>query len=250
MAWSHATNAPFPLPAHRTGRADFPHPALRPALSRDPRRFVDRARHMHDPLAAPSSRDVARTDGSCRFAVLSDTRSITSASSSSRARRKSGSFPLPALPGFIGTTALSDSRHSRRPKSAPRPLPSLRRVSPIYPQHLSNVPFPIPRWTKTGASVGFFPISRGLLRSIGGSAPTTSLSRPAQASLALRPAGLLSRLTRPLSQGFGPGQSPSRTACQLPELPTPVWVDPSSTGVTRPRGALWIPGLRKSASRE
>ena len=39
-----------------------------------------------------------------------------------------------------------------------------------------------------------------------------------------------------------PGHLPSRTACQLPGLPTPVWVDPSSTRVTRPRDALWIPG--------
>src|SRR6266853_2255164 len=37
------------------------------------------------------------------------------------------------------------------------------------------------------------PCPRGLPRLTGGSASTTSLSRPAQASLALRPAGLLAR---------------------------------------------------------
>ena len=42
-----------------------------------------------------------------------------------KAHQKSGSFPPPELPGFIGTTAPSDSRRSRRPKSASRPLPSL-----------------------------------------------------------------------------------------------------------------------------
>lgn len=31
--------APFPFPAHRTGRADFPHPALRLASSRGTRRW-------------------------------------------------------------------------------------------------------------------------------------------------------------------------------------------------------------------
>jgi len=39
-----------------------------------------------------------------------------------------------------------------------------------------------------------------------------------------------------------PGQLPSRTACQLPELPTSLRVDSSSTGVARLRGTLWIPG--------
>ena len=39
-----------------------------------------------------------------------------------------------------------------------------------------------------------------------------------------------------------PGQLPNRAACQLPELPTSLRVDSSSTGVTRLRGALWIPG--------
>ncbi len=104
------------------------------------------------------------------------------------------SSPTPVWPA-VHVTALGFSRP--------------RRVSPAYPQHLSNVPCPIPRWTEAGASVGFFPVSRGLPRSIGGSASTTSLSRPAQASLSLRPAGLLSRLTRPLSQGFDQASYPT-----------------------------------------
>ena len=93
--------------------------------------------------------------------------------------------------------------------SASRPLPSPRRVSPDYPSHLSNVPSPIPRWIATRASVGYLPVTRGLPRSIGGSASTTSLSRPAQASHSLRPVGLLSRPRRPLSQGFGPASYPA-----------------------------------------
>src|SRR6202162_1690722 len=39
VTWAHVAIAPFPLPAHRTGRADFPHPALRPASSQGPRRL-------------------------------------------------------------------------------------------------------------------------------------------------------------------------------------------------------------------
>ena len=52
------------------------------------------------------------------------------------------------------------------------------------------------------------PCSRGLPRYSGGSASTPSLSRPAQASLALRPAGSLNRPKRPLSQGFDPTGCP------------------------------------------
>ena len=63
-------------------------------------------------------------------------------------------------------------------------------------------PLQLPRWTAASASVGCFPATCSLPRNSGGSASTTSLSRPAQASLALRPVGLLSRPRRPLSRGF------------------------------------------------
>jgi hypothetical protein len=44
---------------------------------------------------------------------------------------------------------------------------------------------------------------------VGWSASALSLSRPAQASLTLRPAGSLSRPRRPLSRGFGPAGYPT-----------------------------------------
>jgi hypothetical protein len=50
---------------------------------------------------------------------------------------------------------------------------------------------------------------RRLPQMAGGSASALSLSRPAQASLALRPAGLLSRLKRPLSRGSSPSGCPT-----------------------------------------
>ena len=41
--------APFPVPAHQTGRADFQHPAFRLALPYDPRRAsIVRAHEMQD----------------------------------------------------------------------------------------------------------------------------------------------------------------------------------------------------------
>ena len=59
-----------------------------------------------------------------------------------------------------------------------------------------------PRRIETGARVDCYPVSRGLPRSLGGSASALSLSRPGQASLALRPARAPNRPRRPLSRGF------------------------------------------------
>ena len=59
----------------------------------------------------------------------------------------------------------------------------------------------------------------------------------------VRPARSLNRPRRPLSQGFGPAGYPTRPPVSYQIKPTTVWVDPSSTGVTRRRGALRNPGL-------
>jgi hypothetical protein len=61
----------------------------------------------------------------------------------------------------------------------------------------------------SGCACRLLPRSRGLPQMAGGSASALSLSRPAQASLTLRPAGLLSRLKRPLSRGFSPSGYPT-----------------------------------------
>ena len=54
----------------------------------------------------------------------------------------------------------------------------------------------------------------------------------------VRPARSLNRPRRPLSQGFGPAGYPTRPPVSYQIKPTTVWVDPSSTGITRRRGAL------------
>ena len=61
-----------------------------------------------------------------------------------------------------------------------------------------------------GCSCRSLPRSRGLPQMAGGSASASALSRPAQASLSLRPAGSLSRLKRPLSRGFSPAGHPTK----------------------------------------
>ena len=114
----------------------------------------------------------------------------------------------------------------------------LGRVSPVYPRHPSGVPCPLPRWTAAGASVGCFPATCSLPRNSGGSASTTSLSRPAQASLTLRPVGSLNRPRRPSSRGFGLPGCPDRPLVSYQIKPTTIWVEPPSTGDARHLGAL------------
>ena len=105
---------------------------------------------------------------------------------------------------------LSNSRQHRRPRRRRGRDPHAWAGLPSYPRHPSGVPCPLPRWTAAGASVGCFPATCSLPRFPAGSASTTSLSRPAQASLALRPVGSLNRPRRPLSRGFDPSGRPDR----------------------------------------
>jgi hypothetical protein len=88
---------------------------------------------------------------------------------------------------------LSDARRHRRPSRRWGRNPRAERASPDDPHHPSSVPCPLPRRIETSARVGCFPVPRGLPRISAGSASATSLSGPAQASLALRPTGSLNR---------------------------------------------------------
>src|SRR5947209_13762728 len=93
------------------------------------------------------------------------------------------------------------------------------RVSPTDPDHLLCMPCSLPRRIGTGAC-WFLPCPRGLPRFSGGSASTSSLSRPAQASLTLRPAQLLTHHTWALSRGFARASFPARTLASYQVLPT------------------------------
>jgi hypothetical protein len=89
----------------------------------------------------------------------------------------------------------------------------------------------------SGCACRLLPRSFSLPQMTGGSASALSLSRPAQASLALRAAGSLNRLKRPLSRGSSPPPvtQPSRSSASgsIDNYP----VVPSSTGASRLRGA-------------
>ena len=79
---------------------------------------------------------------------------------------------------------------------------------------ITRTTFPTCRAHYPGGSSGcacrLLPRSCSLPQMAGGSASALSLSRPAQASLALRPAGSLSRPRRPLSRGSSPASYPTK----------------------------------------
>ena len=104
--------------------------------------------------------------------------------------------------------ALSDSRWGRRLEATLRPLPSPQRVSPVACITLPTCRAHYPGGPD-GCACRLLPHPCGLPRFMGGSASASSLSRPAQALLTLRPAGLLSRPRRPLSRGFDPASYPT-----------------------------------------
>ena len=129
---------------------------------------------------------------------------------SSQACQKSGSFAPPALPSINARTTLSDSRQACRAFHDIGVAISDQSGSPP----ITRITFPTCRAHYPGGSSGcscrLLPRSCSLPQMAGGSASALSLSRPAQASLVLRPAGSLSRPGRPLSRGFSPAGYPTK----------------------------------------
>src|SRR3954453_19462792 len=245
-------NAPFPVPAHQTGRADFPHPAFRLVSPRGTRRRAEcgaccrsSGRWQTRP-AAPIGVRLRRgvkllqkrpdTQGCSR--LIANHRS----SAPSKAHQKQGPFPPPALPGLNGRMALSDSRPTRRlcdggaaspsrdgsppmtrttlpPCRAPYPGGS-RRVPVSIASPLTR-PSPFPR--RVVIRIFTFEACSGFTR-----VTARWVSQPPKAAFVTR---------------LQPSQLPDQTARQLPEQSTTLRVEPSSTGDTRRRGALGNPGL-------
>src|ERR1700726_3263571 len=171
--------------------------------------------------------------------VFAGSSPITTTSPSSKAHQKSGPFPQPALPGLNALMTPSDSRHGRRLRDVEAATLALDRSPPI-----TRTTFPTCRAHYPGGSSGcacrLLPRSYSLPQMAGGSASALSLSRPAQASLTLRPAGLLNRLEAAFVTRLQPCRLPGRTARQLPDQSTTLWVESSSTSDPRLRGALPI----------
>jgi hypothetical protein len=157
----------------------------------------------------------------------------------------STSTPEVRVLSSAGVTRHQRSYDPVRPPPAPSPCGDVEAATLVpngYPP-ITRSTFPTCRAQYPGGpkqvhvSVAS-PLHSGLPHFSGGSASTTSLSRPAQASHALRPAGLLNRPRRPLSRGFDPADYPTKPLVSYQVLPTTSWVGPSSTGVSRRWGAL------------
>jgi len=152
-------NTPFPLPSHRTGLADFPHPALRltSPQAHGGRPLNLGALRRHRGRYPPSPRGIACSEGSGSLSVLPGSSPITSTSPCSQACQKSGSFAPPALPSFNAHMTLSDSRLDRRLKTTLRPQPSPRTGLPRLPGTPFRRAVPTTPADRAGASVDFFP---------------------------------------------------------------------------------------------
>jgi hypothetical protein len=166
--------------------------------------------------------------------VFSGSSPITTTSPSSKAHQKSGCFPPPALPGFNGHMTLSDSRHDRRLLRRWGRYPRHQRVSPDYPNHHSGVPCPLPRriaW----ARVDCFPTRAVGIRIVTFEA-CLGFTRVTAHRIAHPPkAAFVTRLQ--------PSQLPGQAARQLPDQSTILWVESSSTGASRLRGARPQPDI-------
>lgn len=164
---------------------------------------------------------------------------------SSKAHQKSGPFAPPALPGINALTTLSDFRRDRRPKSTLRPLPSSRTDLPRLPEPpcVRAVPTTpadrngctcrlLPRLTRPSPNSGRVGIRIVLFEACSGFTRVTArtLAQPPKAAFVT---------------GLRRGRLPGHAARQLPAQSTTRWVEPSSTGVSRLRGAPEVADISK-----
>jgi hypothetical protein len=198
-------HAPFPPPAHRTGQADLPHPALRRASLTSTR---------GRPAAPTSPASTALSTTSEPLTGLLDLTVNPQALVASIARPKSGPFPPRALPRLDGTMDLSDSPSSpacpsRAPGWVTHPPPGVSRVA-HFPY--ADMPSPLPRrdrwWDRVAPrkpATAAFPV--GQL----GRLPHWPFRGLLGVHCTLRPACSRSHLKRPFT--------PKASAVSLPPLP-------------------------------
>src|SRR6202451_1948451 len=116
--------------------------------------------------------------------------------------------------------ALSDSQTGRRPfrrrletrlSASPEPPPLTQIAFPTCRAHYPGGPYQVLVGCRVARSrARFLPCPYSLPRISGGSASTSSLSRPARTSHALRPARLLTHLPWALSRGSALTGFPAR----------------------------------------
>jgi hypothetical protein len=173
--------APFPIPAHQTGRADLPHPAFRLASPLDSRTRVQLDISKPQDSESPNTTSSLKVAGAARLhrklVLRLAIQLVLKFSDLTRCCQTHRQSPL--LPSFTSTPevrALSSAgitRHLRsygplRLPDWPPPLlttfgvatPGQSRASLTNPDHLLCIPCSIPRWTGSGArwlASGAFP---------------------------------------------------------------------------------------------
>ena len=236
---------PFPFPAHQTGRANFPHPAFRLASSRGTRRGAKmnpaQPKHAEIPEHGPSIR--LRLEIELPLESPDLFRCLQAHRQSPRLLSVKSAPEVRVLPS-AGITRHQRYYHPFRFPPAPppdvtlRPLPSPATGLPRLPVSPSLRAVPTTPADRNGCIRRLLPHS---------TRPSPNLRRvgvhiftfeACSGFTRVRPARSLNRPGRPLSQGFGPAGYPTRPPVSYQIKPTTVWVDPSSTGVTRRRGAL------------
>jgi hypothetical protein len=156
-------------------------------------------------------------------------------SPSSKAHQKSGSFPPPALPGFIGRMTPSDSRQCRRLQATLRPLPSHQTGLPRLPESPFRRAEPTTPADRAGAHIDCFPAHAAFPLWQGGRHPHCHFRGPLRLHSGYGPPDRSAAHRRPLSRGSNPCSCPHEPL-QLPDQS--LRVESSSTDNSRLRGAL------------
>ena len=188
--------APFRRPLRRLRRSGVPPARLRPIR---PLATPCRSTNRIESLGIPSLSHVVLSEVSERYLELLGFHQSPCPCLLVAPFSNQGPFPLPALPGFSGTTGLSATPPAQAgprgfPVGAcapPSGLPVLL-LSPSCTHAAANTPA-----EPVGARVARFPTAASLPRFNGGSASALPVSRPARRSLSLPPACSLSRPWRP-----------------------------------------------------
>src|ERR1700688_4750263 len=177
---------------------------------------------------SPSPLDTAISGGSCLLWCLQAHRQSPRPSHLRKRTRSRGPFLSQHYPA---STVI-------RPRPTPAMAAAFRDVEAATlsldgSPPITRTTFPTCRAHYPGGSSGcacrLLPRSYSLPQMAGGSASALSLSRPAQASLTLRPAAFLTRPKGAFVAGLHPCVFPGRAARQLPDQSTILWVESSST---------------------
>ena len=128
-----------------------------------------------------------------------------------------------------------------------RPLPSPATGLPRCSNHHAYVPCPLPRRIGTGACVDCFPIPRGLPQNSGWVGIRIVLFEACSGFTRVTARTLAQPPKAAFVTGLRRDQLPGHAARQLPAQSTTRWVEPSSTGVSRLRGAPEFADIGRAA---